>query len=803
MASTILQIDSENIDISIITSIGDNGFKFFTEKFQYFVNITKDNEEFIIFQKYLNIYLFENLWATPKDSIFVDVIEFWFYNPKLFHTIFNDKIDTFIDYKKQFWYEFYKCVFQYIDFDRNIESYIIKHITLLITSNKEYIILSLNPFDNIEDDILSIIVQSQNINYDTKYNILLLFLKDKLYRPIIVRWMLEIVDYSYSIKNCLIGNEETETIHDYTKRIESINFYTKFIGECLKLFYNLWSGGIKKDEDLKKINYHFITSRMCSLKLCEIDNKNKLEDYNFLTQLFFIIFKLIDSIIISSFNEISERELIIQDHTNSIENHEINIKLLSFSGTDSLPNSTKRAIDQLKHIISNIKDFKRIELNRLECIKNYITPHLFDCKTFIEYSCKWIYLQKDIVYCGNLDALLNIIMVYYQEQEQEEVIYHSDLFNLFKIVINCDRNSDYRVITNNTMLKIKCMELVYTFMSRPPFSDNWHLMLYFETNLDEINTKLIQLYIDSNKTLTEFDNYYKCFMKYKIIFILITINNYENMLISCKKPVIKQFCKLILDDIIGNVELLELYLTETKKIQTNYRINLELPEVKQFMLKLKNCGAFTFNFLIIISNIIGNYKDIFVSPEIINTFTNFFHYAFKTLLCNEGITIECPEDYYQRLELIKRLNRLFQDYFDNKQFIKTLMENTDGKIIHVIESIQNYLLDQGLFDPIIEYNYKQFTKKLVDIQTIKEDIEPPDELCDPIMQTLIEIPVLLPNSDIIMDKGVISRHLLTDNYNPFTRDELTMESLEAFNELPDTIERINAFKQKLDEFTLR
>ena len=71
------------------------------------------------------------------------------------------------------------------------------------------------------------------------------------------------------------------------------------------------------------------------------------------------------------------------------------------------------------------------------------------------------------------------------------------------------------------------------------------------------------------------------------------------------------------------------------------------------------------------------------------------------------------------------------------------------------------------------------------------------------MQTLIETPVMLPNSDIIMDKGVISRHLLTENYNPFTRDELTMESLETFNELPDTIERITAFKQKLDEFTLR
>ena len=40
-----------------------------------------------------------------------------------------------------------------------------------------------------------------------------------------------------------------------------------------------------------------------------------------------------------------------------------------------------------------------------------------------------------------------------------------------------------------------------------------------------------------------------------------------------------------------------------------------------------------------------------------------------------------------------------------------------------------------------------------------QDLEPPDELCDPIMSTLIEEPIVLPN-DIIVDYGVISRHLL-------------------------------------------
>ena len=250
MSFQILQLDPENIDISIITLIGDNGFKFFTDKFQAFVNVPKENKEFILFQKYLNIYLFENLWTELTDSIFVEVIEFWVSNPVLFHTIFTDQLDKFIDYKKEFWYEFYKCLLTHIDFDRNVESYIIEHITPLIISNKHQIILPLNPFDEIEDDMLSIIVQSQNINYDTKYKILLLLLKDKNYRTVIINWMLEVVDYSHSVKTCLIGHEETETAIDYEKRVKKLNFYTKFSGECLKLFYDLWVGGIKKDGDI-------------------------------------------------------------------------------------------------------------------------------------------------------------------------------------------------------------------------------------------------------------------------------------------------------------------------------------------------------------------------------------------------------------------------------------------------------------------------------------------------------------------------------------------------------------------------
>ena len=75
----------------------------------------------------------------------------------------------------------------------------------------------------------------------------------------------------------------------------------------------------------------------------------------------------------------------------------------------------------------------------------------------------------------------------------------------------------------------------------------------------------------------------------------------------------------------------------------------------------------------------------------------------------------------------------------------------------------------------------------------QEEIEYPEEFCDPLMACEIKNPVILPGTDTIMEKSVISRHLLTDLKNPFNREPLTLEELEDFNKKPEVIEKINEF----------
>lgn len=58
----------------------------------------------------------------------------------------------------------------------------------------------------------------------------------------------------------------------------------------------------------------------------------------------------------------------------------------------------------------------------------------------------------------------------------------------------------------------------------------------------------------------------------------------------------------------------------------------------------------------------------------------------------------------------------------------------------------------------------------------------PDEFKDPLMDTLMVDPVILP-SGTVMDRSIITRHLLNSNTDPFNRQTLTEDMLKPGNKL--------------------
>jgi len=72
----------------------------------------------------------------------------------------------------------------------------------------------------------------------------------------------------------------------------------------------------------------------------------------------------------------------------------------------------------------------------------------------------------------------------------------------------------------------------------------------------------------------------------------------------------------------------------------------------------------------------------------------------------------------------------------------------------------------------------------------------PDEFLDPLYNTLIENPIILPSSGNHMDYNVIKKHLLYHNFDPFNRAELTLEKLDEYNNSVEIIEKNELFKKK-------
>ena len=69
----------------------------------------------------------------------------------------------------------------------------------------------------------------------------------------------------------------------------------------------------------------------------------------------------------------------------------------------------------------------------------------------------------------------------------------------------------------------------------------------------------------------------------------------------------------------------------------------------------------------------------------------------------------------------------------------------------------------------------------------------PEEFLDPLMATLMEDPVELPDSHYIIDRVTIEQHLLNDKRDPMSRAPLTLDQLIP---RPDIKERIEEYKNE-------
>jgi len=373
-----------------------------------------------------------------------------------------------------------------------------------------------------------------------------------------------------------------------------------------------------------------------------------------------------------------------------------------------------------------------------------------------------------------------------------------------------------KTITNNSMLQIKCVEIIYSFITIPDTTENWNVALYFENIIDEFNDKLIGLFIKSKHTFEEFDSYNSSLLMYKFIYIFNNLNIYELIELKDTKQT-KQFIKMILENAISNIDNLTLTLDNYDKYRQYPEEEQEESEIKKIQIKISNLTIFINSNNITILFLIKSFSELFIDEDIINTYSIFLSNTLSKFIDikNSVISVSSQVPTHQNsvikthLEqsnfypIIINLEKIIRYHNNNEKLLSLMLDNTNSKILVSFKLIQEYLTSQGLYENTLAFNLNFLQTLLIHIdkknkETVEE--EPPDELLDPIMQTLIETPVILPNTDIIVDKDVISRHLLTDNYNPFNRETLTIETLEEYNTKEEIVIKIKAFQEKVKEW---
>lgn len=117
---------------------------------------------------------------------------------------------------------------------------------------------------------------------------------------------------------------------------------------------------------------------------------------------------------------------------------------------------------------------------------------------------------------------------------------------------------------------------------------------------------------------------------------------------------------------------------------------------------------------------------------------------------------------------------------DGRSYSPTLFSQT-VRVLKKINKPGNMIVAFGLLADKI--------KSHADRQQQEEETyaDAPDEFLDPIMSTLMLDPVILPSSNVTVDRSTIARHLLSDQTDPFNRSPLTMDQIRPNEELKQQI----------------
>lgn len=145
-----------------------------------------------------------------------------------------------------------------------------------------------------------------------------------------------------------------------------------------------------------------------------------------------------------------------------------------------------------------------------------------------------------------------------------------------------------------------------------------------------------------------------------------------------------------------------------------------------------------------------------------------FEFIFHTLF-----QVKNKESFdFDPANTVKQISTIYLNLKDSEEFCLALTQDGRSYSPELFKFAENTLIKIGGGDLIAEII--EFSAKVQDIekkQKINEEalMNPPEDFLDPILSILMKDPVILPSSKVTLDRSTISRHLLSDQSDPFNR----------------------------------
>ena len=713
-------------ELNILKVYNNGGFIKILDEFEKIV----DKKELFINFIILNIKKQENV-KLLCNLIKTDIIKYKF--------LINKIISSDIGYriKKKFILNIFN------NFDIN---------NICILTDDIYNLICMNTFNNnkideeeinISDSLLYKIFDTENIekkdsNLEFYYilfeNIINVYNKEED----IFKWIFDILNYFnyrcksytnkkysenilYNLMNCLFN---------YINKYKTLKFSDDIIIDIIKNnidIINISYNDVLK-YNKKYINNDYIYSILI-YKIINISIFYNIEDLNYYK---------------SKLQNYIETEEYLNNNTNILDN----IKIIK----EYIINKNKTKKLEHEELINNL--YIKLNSDLFENIYNYYI-NILNCIN----NNKEEFLENNECFSS---IILNIIDIYLYdnysyiyESLKEKYKFHRILSEIFM-----SKNS-------NININIKYIDLLKIIIMKNDIIKNIN-----KGNDATLFNKIFLFYIELDSYEDELS---KIEIKGKIIHIFLLYFLYINteLIYEIDKNILFKFIIRLNEDISLNISDLFYYI-----LNKNVRIKLDILFKLDELLRLNN---YIFNNILnnldnkLVYSIIDKYNENFKS---INDFID------KNYI-KENISIENNNDILYLQEIL--LNKMiFYNILNNyKEYIvylknESLYFNNDifKNISLDIKNLTNKEKNINIIN-----NFIEVLNKIENSENIKNIVYEniPDEFLDPIYNTLIENPVILPSSKKIIDYDVIKQHLLYGNFDPFNRDELTIDMIDNYN----------------------